>query len=200
MSEPPQIFCSVHSKLRKFRGPQRRFAGGEKLVELRRAHRRAAEHGVGLATVVNVVLEQMQQQTVHPFALDGGAAMHGDDALQSGAVERFHDGEQAPIHRGLCFLQRGNGLARLLVRPGVGPERAAFHRIDVEVIDDQDVIERGAQARKEAGSLRGEFVLRQPRAGGEQPMVCPGVVVRHGAVGKHVTHWRCRTSTVRRAG
>ena len=27
-------------------------------------------------------------------------------------------------------------------------------------------------------------------AGGEQPVVCPGVVVRHGAVGKQVGHRR----------
>src|SRR6187401_2469425 len=40
--------------------------------------------------------------------VDGGAAMHGDDALQSGAVERFDDLEQAPVDRGLGFLQRGN--------------------------------------------------------------------------------------------
>jgi hypothetical protein len=42
--------------------------------------------------------------------------------------------------------------------------------------------------RKEAGSFGGEFVRRQSEAGGEQPMVCPGVVVRHGAVGKQVSH------------
>ena len=39
--------------------------------------------------------------------------MHGDDALQSGAVERFDDLEQAPIDRGLRFLQRGDRCARL---------------------------------------------------------------------------------------
>ena len=42
--------------------------------------------------MMHLVLEQMQQQAVHPLALDGGAAMHGDDALQSGVVERFDDG------------------------------------------------------------------------------------------------------------
>ena len=118
--------------------------------------------------------------------------MHRDDALQSGAVERFDDLEQAPVDRGLRFLQRGNGRARLLVRPRGRAERAAFHRVDVKMVDDQDVVERGAQAWKEAGSLRGEFLRRQPRAGGEQPVVCPGVVVRHGAVGKHIVHLRCR--------
>ncbi len=60
---------------------------------------------MGLAAMVHLVLEQVQQQAVHPFALDGGAAMHGDDALQSGAVERFDNLEQAPVDRGLGFLQ-----------------------------------------------------------------------------------------------
>ena len=96
--------------------------------------------------------------------------------------------EQAPIDRGLGFLQRGDRGARLLVRPGGGAERAAFHGVDVEVVDDQDVVERGAQAWEEAGSSCGEFFRPQPRAGSEQPVVGPGVVVRHGAVGKQVTH------------
>ena len=89
--------------------------------------------------------------------------MHGDDALQSGDVERFDDLEQASVDRGLGFFQRGDRGARLLVRPGGGAERAAFHRVDVEVVDDQDVVERGAQAWKEAGSFGGEFFRRQPR-------------------------------------
>src|SRR5437899_251228 len=113
------------------------------------------------------MLEQVQEQTVHPLALYGGAAMHGDDALQSGRVERFDDLEQTPIDRGLSLLQRANRCTRLLVRPGGRAERAAFHRVDVKMVDDQDVVERGAQARKEAGSFRGEFVRRQPRTGGE---------------------------------
>jgi hypothetical protein len=110
--------------------------------------------------MMHLMLEQMQQQTVHPLALDGGAAMHGDDALQAGGVERFDDLEQAPVDCGLGLLQRGDRCARLLIRPGGRAERAAFHRIDVEVIDDQDVVERGAQAWKEAGSFRSEFLRR----------------------------------------
>ena len=89
--------------------------------------------------------------------------MHGDDALQAGAVERFDDLEQAPIDRGLRFLQRGDRCARLLIRPGGRAERAAFHRVDVKMVDDQDVVERGAQAWEEAGAFCGEFFRRQPR-------------------------------------
>ena len=118
---------------------------------------------MGLAAMMHLVLEQVEEQAVHPLALDGSVAMHGDDALQSGAVERFDDREQTPVYRGLGFLERGNRCTRLLVRPGRRAERAAFHRIDVEVVDDQDVVERGAQAWKEAGSLRGEL-LRDSRA------------------------------------
>ena len=107
---------------------------------------------------------------------------------------RFHHRQQTPVDRGLRVVERGNRVARLLVRPGRRPERAAFHRVDIKVVDDQDVIERGAQARKEAGSFRDELLRRQPGTGGEQPVVGPGVVVRHGAIGKHVTHWRRRRS------
>src|SRR5437899_5038479 len=127
------------AQLRKLCRPQRRLPRREKLVELGRARRRPAEHRVGLAAMMHLMLEQMQEQAVHPLALDGGAAMHGDDALQSGAVERFDDGEQTPVYRGLGFPQRGNRCTRLLIRPGGGSERAAFHRIDVKMIDDQDM-------------------------------------------------------------
>ena len=71
--------------------------------------------------MMDVVLEQMQQQAVHPLALDGGAAMHGDDALQAGAVERFDDLEQTSVDRGLGFLQRGDRCARLRSAQAAGP-------------------------------------------------------------------------------
>src|SRR5215212_2998780 len=69
------------AQLRELRRAQRRLTRREKLIQLGRAYRRAAQHGVGLAAMMHLVLEQMQEQAVHPLALDGGAAMHGDDAL-----------------------------------------------------------------------------------------------------------------------
>ena len=80
---------------------------------------------------------------------------------RAGAVERFDDLEQAPIDCGLRFLQCGDRGARLRIREGGGAQRAAFHRVDVEMVDDQDVVERGAQAWEEAGSFCREFVRRQ---------------------------------------
>ena len=56
---------------------------------------------MGLPAVMDVVLEQMQQQAIHPLALDGAAAMHGNDALQSGRAERVDDLEQTLVDRGL---------------------------------------------------------------------------------------------------
>ena len=87
--------------------------------------------------------------------------MHGDDALQAGGVECFDDLEQAAMDGGLRLLQRHDRGAGLLVRPGGGAERAAFHGVDVEMVDDQDVVERGAQAGEEAGSFGGEFFRRK---------------------------------------
>ena len=37
--------------------------------------------------MMHLVLEQVQEQPVHPLLLDMGAAMHGNDALQSSFVK-----------------------------------------------------------------------------------------------------------------
>jgi hypothetical protein len=42
----------------------------------------------------------------------------------------------------LGFLQRGDGAGLWSPRPG---RACAFHRIDVKMVDDRDVVERGAR-------------------------------------------------------
>ena len=49
-------------ELDKIRRPQPRLAGTEKLVQLRRLDRGAAEHGMHLPAMMDLVFEQMRQQ------------------------------------------------------------------------------------------------------------------------------------------
>src|SRR6476660_1415748 len=118
--------------------------------------------------MMHLVLEQVQEQAVHPLLLDVGATMHGNDALQSSLVKFFDHAEQTLIYLSLRLLERRNSPAGLVIRPGGRPERAAFHGVHVEAVDDQDMIERGAQAGKEACSFRDELVRRKPGTGGKQ--------------------------------
>lgn len=48
-----------------------------------------------------------------------------------------------------------------------------------------DVVQRALQARKEAGPLGFEVGLRQRRASGEQPVVCPSIIVGERTIGLH---------------
>src|SRR5262249_44243703 len=66
----------VEAQRGKLRGAQRRLAGGEELVELRRGHPGAGQHGVRLAAMVHLVLEQVQQDAVRAVDLDAILAVH----------------------------------------------------------------------------------------------------------------------------
>jgi hypothetical protein len=56
-----------------------------------------------------LVLEQMQQQAVHPLRA-GSRCRDATETMRSkpAPVERFDDLEQTLVNRGLGFLQRGN--------------------------------------------------------------------------------------------
>src|SRR5439155_1267041 len=69
------------AELCKFGVAQRRLAEAEEFVELRRRHAGAAQHRMDLATMMDVVLEQVQQQPVGALLLDAGVAMDADDAV-----------------------------------------------------------------------------------------------------------------------
>src|SRR5262249_5314745 len=81
-------------------------------------------------------------------------------------------------------------LAGLRVCPTCRSKHAAFDRIHIESIDDQDVVERGAQTRKEPGPRRHKFSLREPGTSIEEATIGPAIVVRHCAVRKDDVHWR----------
>jgi hypothetical protein len=143
---------------------------------------------VGLAAMMNLMLEQMKQQPVHSLALDAVAAVDLDHAIEAGSAEALHDSDQSPVDLALRDSQQDRGVARLRVGPGRRSKRAALHRVDVKAIDNQDVIEGRAQAWKETAPRRHEISLRQKQTGREQTMVGPAVVVGHRPVGKHSFH------------
>src|SRR6266704_4039284 len=135
---PPQLF--------KLRGAQRRLAFGEELVELRRADFGRAQHRVRLTPMMNLMLKQVKQQPIDPLALNAITAMYVDHTIEIGHAHALDDSNQSPVHLALRISEHDCSFARLLVRPGCRP---ALHGVDVKPIDNQDVIERRAQAWKE---------------------------------------------------
>src|SRR4029077_21080787 len=70
------------------------------------------------------------------------------------------DGDEPPVNRSLLLTEIGNGRAGHRVLPRARPQPSALERVDVEVIDNQDVIKSFLQAWKEARALRLELGLR----------------------------------------
>ena len=90
-------------------------------------------------------------------------------------------GDQAAIAVALGVVERGRiGEVGRRIVVALQHRGVALERVDVIDVDPQDVIERGAQGREEAGARRGEFALRQRLAGAEQPVVGPRIVAGHG--------------------
>ena len=58
------------SKFVEFNRTQRRLCGGEEFVELRRWYGGGGEHRVRLTTMMDLVLEQVQQEAVGTLRLD----------------------------------------------------------------------------------------------------------------------------------
>src|SRR5436190_1913720 len=86
--------------------------------------------------------------------------------------------DKALVVRG---LHRPQKLRRREIRIGfaVAPERIlTVDRIDVVLVDPQDMVERGADRREETRSRGRELFLAQGLAGLEQTMIGPSVVVR----------------------
>src|SRR5581483_3630665 len=166
------------AQLRELGGAQRRFTDREKFVELRRLDTGAAQHGVSLAAMMNVVLEQMHQQAVAALLLHPRAAMDANDLLREVVfAQPVAEGDQAVVDRALRPRQLGHGAARLFIGPGGRTQRAALQRVDIEMIDDEDVVQRCLDRGEEARALRLEFALREFCAGRQQAMVGPRVVV-----------------------
>jgi hypothetical protein len=104
---------------------------------------------VRLAAVMNLVLEQMQQQPITAFDLRAGAAADLNIGFERLAGQAVADRDQPCVDRGLRWQQIGDGDAWRLVLERAIAQCSAFKGVDVEVIDNQNVIERPLQAWKE---------------------------------------------------
>lgn len=112
---------------------------------------------MGLAAMMHLMLKQVQQHAVEPLALQVAFTLQLGGARECVRVKPIDQGDQPRIDLPLRRRERRNGPARLRICPSRGTEPAAFHGIDVEAIDHEDMIERRRQARKEPGARRGEI-------------------------------------------
>src|SRR5882762_5010959 len=163
------------------------FVAAEKLIQLRWSHRRAGKHCVHLSTVMDLMLKQMREDAAHLVCVDTGSARHLHRAVESGVIELQTQCDQARIafvllarecRTGIKRLFRLEELARLEIRRLSLP--AAFEHVDVEPVDRENVIERGLDRREKTGAGGDKISLRELRAGFQQTVIGPGVVVGHG--------------------
>src|SRR5262249_24891690 len=92
------------AELIEFAGPQRRLSDCEKLVELRRRHPRAGEHGMRLAAMMDLMLEQMHQETIAPFGLHRNVAIDSHDVVETFRRQRITENDQSLVNGGLGRL------------------------------------------------------------------------------------------------
>src|SRR5262245_45691146 len=100
--------------LRELRGAQVRFIRAEEFVELRRLDRRAREHRVRLAAMVDLVLEEMREEPWRRLLLDAGTTRHGDRLGEVGIGQRGADGDKPAIDVMLRGGERSAVVERLL--------------------------------------------------------------------------------------
>src|SRR6516225_6335156 len=120
-----------------------------------------------LTAVMDLVLEDMQQQPVASFDLNAGIPVYFYVPAERGLRQCLADGNQPLVHGRLLALKIGHRGAGFGVCPRLGTEPAALKAVDVEPVDDQDMIERGLETRKEADTQRLEFMLSQSGARAE---------------------------------
>src|ERR1700751_1810575 len=140
-SSPPDRLLAP-AEIVELSGPERRLAGGKELVELRRRDARCREHGMGLAAMVDIMLEEMHQEAIAPLRLHAGVAIDPHGAGKTIRRQCLANRNQAPIDRSLSGPQLGERGTWNGILPGPWPEPAAFESVDVEQIDDVDVVQR----------------------------------------------------------
>ena len=111
-SQPSKIFGAQAPQIKRFGppqfgkilGPQVRLTGAEKLVQLRWLDRGAAEHGVNLAAMMDLVLKQMGQQAQATVMLRGVTG-DGHDFAEVGVAHLLAIGDQPAVDVGLFAKQ-----------------------------------------------------------------------------------------------
>ena len=140
-----QIVALGQSDFRELRRAQVGFVRAEEFVELRRLDRRAGEHRVRLAAMVDLVLEEMREEPRRAFLHDARAPRHGDRPGEIGVGQRRAQGDEPAIDR---VLRDGRAPRRcrtaLRARKSGRTEvrrlavEAPLQRIDVIPVDGQD--------------------------------------------------------------
>ena len=154
----------------------------QKLIQLRRRHRGAGQHGVHLAAMVNVVQEDMGENVSDLFGDHAVLAPVGDDAaIEIGLRQAIAEGDQPPVGRDLGGKQRPGFVEGHELIMGCGTDAALFEKIEIEVIDRKDVVERCLDRREEAGAFGFEFAKLQLQHGTIEPVVRPQIVAAHAA-------------------
>ena len=96
---PPDKFFGP-TQLGEILSSQTGLADTEKLVQLRRFHRSAAEHRVDLATVVDLVFEQVRNHP-QPTVVLRRVAGDRDNTPEIGIAQLLAVGDQSPVDMGL---------------------------------------------------------------------------------------------------
>ncbi len=135
---------------------------------------------MGLAAMVNLVLEQMQQNPVAALDLVMIATIERDPGRQVRLGQPGTQLQQAPIDLGLGPLQAGDRRARQRLGPGGRAEAAARQTVDIEPVDHQDVVQGRLQRGEEADPGCLERRLVELGAGCQQAVIGPDIVGRHG--------------------
>ena len=155
-----------------------RLAGHHELIQLRRRHGAAGQHGVHLAAVVRLVVEQMRQHVASTVALHVVCARQVDPGVDGSAVEAGAPGHQALVAGMLAphpFGGLGTGLEGGVV---LAQPRLVMQRADVVVVHRQDMVQRAGQAGEETAARRqpGRGIELKQRTA--EPMIGQGVGVR----------------------
>jgi hypothetical protein len=114
--------------------------------------------------MMDLMLKQMHQQAVAPFGLYLRIAIDAHHLVETVGGQALADFDKTTIDRGLLVSKIGNRRARHRIFPRSRPKPSTLERVDVEMIDDQDVIERFLQAGEETDASSFELKLRQTLA------------------------------------
>ena len=136
-----------------------------------------------LPAMMDLVLEEMHQETVASLGLDACTAIDPHGAVKLVGHQRIAMSDQTLVDFGLVTLQVCHGWTRHAALPGPWTQRAPLERIDVEKVDDVDVVQGQLQTGEEARSPRLKLRLAQICTCVEQAMIGPGVVVGKCTIG-----------------
>ncbi len=121
----------------------------EELVELRRRHGRARQHGVCLPTVMDLVDEQVAENGRHRFPMVYAVVtVDRDDAREFGHVQPVADGDQPSVGFELDRAECRRRVGQL--RPADAGAAGTGQVGEVAAVHEEDVLQRLAQRWEEA--------------------------------------------------